>query len=706
MNGPLNFLLDLKRQMARKDSRGWGVVTTWGGTASKFTDYNVEQLTDEGYRKNSIASACIQMIATSAPEAFLRVHRDTSDGLVEVPDHWLMKLLNNPNPYMSTFELWEWVHTFLNTGGSSYWELVRANQNPNSEIIQIYPLRPDRMSIVPDDKSFIARYEYHVNGQIIEYEPHEILHIKFPDPLDEFNGLSPIKRIARELGIDNEATDFTQSFFENAAVPYGLLSTDQQITDGEANRMRLRWWHWFKGKMRGMPAVLGQGTNYQQLGMSFKDMEFEQVRSFTETRICAAFGVDPVLLPSWVGIKHGGKYSNFQMAKQHLWEETIIPSLRRIESKMTSQLLQSEGLVARFDLSAITALQENTNEKHSRIREDYQGGLITLNEARTELGYELIDDGDNFARNVVATASDGSNSDGNNVSGDNTGDDGSADNSDNAKRLVVKSANKIVITEQKAQLYARRMLTLYEKMEESFKEDFRTFFKESKKDVIELTSKQKAIDPLFLRKLLNEIYALIVKWNIGLMDITSKQITTILNAGGSIAAALMDSEFNGTSPEAISFVEKYVPKFVQQLNKNTREDLQAVLIKAQVEGWTVPKLRDELRHVFNKYSENRVEMIARSEIIRSSNAGARLAYKQAGVKELEWMDTDDKRTCKICASMDGKRIGIDEFFLREGQSMQYDDGSGNIKTFTNTYESVQYPPIHPRCRCTIVPVID
>jgi HK97 family phage portal protein len=386
----LNWLRQLLTDV--KSSRGFGVTGVRGKGTRAYTDYDIATLTSEGYSKNSIASACINMIATSAPEAPLKIYRKASDHLQEDPNHWMSKLIDRPNAFMSTFELWEWVHTFMNTGGSSYWELVRANNNPNGEILEIYPLRPDKMTIIPDEKNYIGAYVYTVNGQQIIYSPWEILQIKFPDPLNEYYGLSPLKRVMRELQIDNEATDFTQAFLENDAIPGGILSTDQAMNDIEADREARRFWQKFRKGNRGKPAVLGKGTKYQQMSMNFKDMEFESIRSFTETRICSAFGVDPVLLPSWVGIKYGGKYSNYSEARKHLWEETIIPTLRRIESKITALL--EDGYIAKFDLSVVAALAENENERFTRYINAYNQGLLQLNEARTGVGYKHLPKGD------------------------------------------------------------------------------------------------------------------------------------------------------------------------------------------------------------------------------------------------------------------------------------------------------------------------
>lgn len=381
-----NKRLEGKSALATVDT-----LTTWTHLKSS-PEYDVYGLTDEGYIKNSIASACIIMLATSAPEATLKIYRPSPSGEVEVEDHWFTQLIQQPNPVLSTYELWELTHTYLNTAGNAYWKLDRSNNSLTGPVIKITPLRPDQMIPVTDAMNQIRHYHYQVNGKPFKFLPHEILHVKFPNPLDEAEGLPPLVRVFREIGIDNAATDFTQTFFKNAAVPYGLLTTEQRLRDEEeVERIQNRWIQWFRGfrgRKRFRPAVLGNGLKYEQLALNFQEMEFESIRSMTETRICGAFGVDPVLLPSWVGIRHGGKYSNYAEARKHLWDETIIPALRRIESKITSQLLAHEGLIARFDLSQVQALQEDMNLKFERIGTAFEKGILRLDEARTEIGLQ------------------------------------------------------------------------------------------------------------------------------------------------------------------------------------------------------------------------------------------------------------------------------------------------------------------------------
>lgn len=79
----------------------------------------------------------------------------------------------------------------------------------------------------------------------------------------------------------------------------------------------------------------------------------------------------------------------------------------------------------------------------------------------------------------------------------------------------------------------------------------------------------------------------------------------------------------------------------------------------------------------------RIEMIARTEILRASNEGA-LAVYEANADVLagwEWVATKDERTCPICGALDGQVFA---------------------------FEARQSPPptgSHPRCRCTAAPAL-
>jgi len=652
----------------QKIARSVGLIPTWQNGQPLYPTENLELLTKEGYNKNSIASACINMIATSAPEAQLKVYRITNDGEIEVTDHWLMNLIDKPNDHMSTFELWELTHIYLNTGGVAYWELVRTDRNPAAPVVEVLPLRPDWIKVIPDRKEYIGGYQYEVNGQTIEYEPWEILAFPLPNPIDEFRPLSPLARVAREIGIDNETTDFTKTFFENNGVPGGIISTDQQLTKEESDRIELRWWQRFRGNRRGRTAVLGHGAQYQQLSMSFKDMEFESLRAFTETRICAAFGVDPVLLPSWVGIRYGGKYSNYAEARKHLWDETIIPSLRRIETKISTLL--EDGLTARFDVSGVQALQENENDKYVRIISAYEKGLITRNESRLQLGYEEIsEEEDGFINDQQQEQE------------QETEEEPQEETQEKSFFLTKQSKNEFV----------SRLHMIQDQQIPKFRSDIQKHFIR-----VEELSRQ-----AFRQKITGAEFTAILSFLLAeqqtikndLEFIANEHLSTVIVAGSRVAMDILGGEFS-TSAAINTFIDRYVPKFAEQVTETTLEDLRAILTQAQDEGWSIYQTQQEIQNKFTQYDETRAETIARTELIRASNMGARISYEVFGIREMVWLDTDDSRTCPICKRLDGKTVAMGQPFAEIGEE---------IEGYTISYEAVEVPPVHPRCRCTVIP---
>ena len=69
----------------------------------------------------------------------------------------------------------------------------------------------------------------------------------------------------------------------------------------------------------------------------------------------------------------------------------------------------------------------------------------------------------------------------------------------------------------------------------------------------------------------------------------------------------------------------------------------------------------------------RATLIARTEVMKAVNQGAAERYKEAGV-QMEWLTTHDELLCEECAARDGEVVTTD------------------------------LPPLHPRCRCCVIPV--
>lgn len=649
-------------------------------------------LMNQGYRMNSIASACIQMVASSLPESQLNIYRKNRDGELEVlPEHWLADLIRYPNDATSTFELWEKTAIYLLTAGSAYWLLMRDSETGPIERIEL--LRPDLVTPEVDQATgrIVAwKYRPEGTGQEIVYPVYQVLAVAFPDPLG-VDGLSPLSRVMREIGIDNGATDFTREFFENGAVVAGILSSEQELDKDTADRIEERWnqkfSRWARGRFK--TAVLGKGTTYQQMALNFRDMEFESVRSFVETRICSAFGVDPVLLPSWVGIRHGGKYSNYQEARRHLWLETIVPLLRRIESKINSQLLVYEDDVfCRFDLGKVEALQENENDKWERVREAFRSDLITLGQAQRFLDVPVDEENEDKYFSELRGA---------NLSATRPGVGISED--EDREKTFYPHINKKNVDKNEFTRFVKGIQDDYEKDVQGAMVDFFERFKGKVVDRL----KKKELTPEEYFAVLLALQQSAQESEEELQSVSLETFLTVALGAGSLIAGELGLAFDPDDETLRAKLREYSLLFASQVMSSTRRELFGILEKAQRKRLTYTELEKELLDHFDNLSQNKAALIARTETVKMVNLGSATSYVQNGYTHLEWHAIHDKKTCPFCAAIDGKVTPSGVPFVAKGDTITGQDENGETVTMNVKYENVLIPPLHPRCRCAILP---
>ena len=139
--------------------------------------------------------------------------------------------------------------------------------------------------------------------------------------------------------------------------------------------------------MAHRPMVLGGGVQMQRLGANQSEMEFLGALEWSVEEVSRAFGVPKVFLREY----DDATLSNISMMEQFLWSNTVIPELRLLEDGFNRGLvagheLGGERLEVKFDLSDIEAVQESQSEKAERLGSLVESGIMTVEEARAELG--------------------------------------------------------------------------------------------------------------------------------------------------------------------------------------------------------------------------------------------------------------------------------------------------------------------------------
>lgn len=119
----------------------------------------------------------------------------------------------------------------------------------------------------------------------------------------------------------------------------------------------------------------------------------------------------------------------------------------------------------------------------------------------------------------------------------------------------------------------------------------------------------------------------------------------------------------------------------QRIWENTaylQQTLEEGLIQCVATGKSSDYLKKMLMERFN-VSYNRADVLARTELAHIQTQAAQQRYRDYGIQQVELLVEPDARTCPICEKLSGKRYSIND----------------------------KMPvPLHPRCRCCMVPVVD
>jgi HK97 family phage portal protein len=307
------------------------------------------------------------------------------------PDHPVQRLLDAPNPFWTRGDLWRATETYLGLWGSAYWGLER---NEIGQVIEIWPLRSDRMRVIPDPERYIKGFVYVGSGQqLVPYVPEDIVWIHYFNPLDEYAGLSPIAplRLSADMGMD--ALRANRSNLANDSTPGLFIETTDTPTDDEVREFYERWESRYKGVDKTKrPALLSSGMKPVNMGFSPRDMEYINSLRWSLEDVARVYGVPRPM----IGDIERLTFSNFQTARRVFWEDTIVPQLIFYQEALQQMLLPNFGdpsLFVEFDLGAIEALRESENDKAARRRLYVETGIMTIDEIRREMNLPPLGDG-------------------------------------------------------------------------------------------------------------------------------------------------------------------------------------------------------------------------------------------------------------------------------------------------------------------------
>jgi HK97 family phage portal protein len=644
--------------------------------------------------------AAATLIARNVAKVPLRLYATINGDDQEIWEHPLLELLERVNPLKTPYELWQETIIQLELCGNAYWYLA-----PNRLGIpgELWPIPPDRMSVVPDAQVLIKGYLYSYQGATLAFDRSEIIHLKYPNPNSIYYGMGTLQAATYEYDADLYMKQYSNNLFKNDGRPTGAITTDQTLDEGTVRKIQAAWKSVYGGVDKaGKIAVLQGGTKYQQLQMAPNEMDFVNSRKYNRDEILGIFGVPA----SKLGLVEDVNRANADANDATFQSEVIEPRLKMLEDIFAKHLTPryDARLWLQFDNPVpedreFALKQQDLHLKNyvisideARESEGYEAStwgkvplvpfnLVPIDQLSGEFGqqpYEAVQDEEEPAPDAEPAA------------------DETEKQSLPGKRKFVQAK-----TQEHRDLLWKQFLRVHVPLQEKFRNKLRGLFKEQRKAV--LANLQKApikssgpirqnADPALVDSILFNANEWIDKF----AQTMSPEFMNIFTAG--VDKALDDMaagnySFDFRNPKVTSYLKNKTYKFAQEVNNATMESLRKELITGLNAFENLDQIAERINKVFDYSDTWRGLRIARTETTCAINSGMVQAYDQSGLAQGKgWLTSRDEKV-RLSHEIDGQEVAVNDMFkLKSGQSVRFPgDPDAQIADIIN-------------CRCTMYPV--
>ena len=323
---------------------------------------------DEALGLNAVYR-CVSILGTTVMQLPVVVRR----GVAVVEN---VALVRKPDLNISGPEFYQQTTNSLALHGNAFWWVTR-NSAGTPQNLQV--LDPRWVSVAVDDtsNSVLPKVHYYYRGKKVQRK--NIQHLRLFTLPGQPNGLGPIQAARHDLLAAVRLREFGDSVVINGGIPTGVLSSDQFLSQEQADAYRTAWDA--AQNQRGL-AVLGAGLSYAPISLSPSDMQWLENAQFSIAQIARLFGIPGI----WLGIGIEGTsttYSNVEDLGRNYIQTTAAQYLTVIEQALDELLPRGQN--TRFQLDAL--MKANVQTRSQFYDTLVNLGAITPMEVRLSEGF-------------------------------------------------------------------------------------------------------------------------------------------------------------------------------------------------------------------------------------------------------------------------------------------------------------------------------
>jgi len=344
----------------------------------------------------------VNLIANTVGKVPLFVYKRNGDQKERDTQHAAFHpLRRQSSPWHDAFQFKRTLTAQAILRGNGYAAIVRPQAGSILPVAQgggLIPLQPDQTYPV---KANGKLYYVTTVGGVMEDSQSEIIRLEHMDVL-HIRGLGsdglvgyPLLEMAREdLGLDRAQTQYTGTFFKNAATPKVVLEVPNELSPTAYKRLQTSWQKLSTGLENAhKTALLEQGVTAKPLGVNAKDAQLIEGRKFSLTSIANWLQ----LPPHKVGAEGRTSYNSLTEENQATLDESYEPWLTAWEYECECKLLteaekRADSHVIEFERKAL--LRSDPGKRAEFYRQAVGRPFMLADEARKAENMPAIEGGD------------------------------------------------------------------------------------------------------------------------------------------------------------------------------------------------------------------------------------------------------------------------------------------------------------------------
>lgn len=617
----------------------------------------------------------------------------------QVDDKWgILKRFDRPNPFMTRTTFLQAVVMYLLLPTKS-----ESKENSSGQVF-LLPRIPDSVKfdftrgqvpdvLLPYSDEYIKPMKEKSNGMEqltgwkletegvvrARFTDTELIRINLFNPYDWLKGISSYEPALISMIQDIKADIYNTKLYDNNAIPAGVLSTDDYLSEPQRREQAAAWYEEFGGSGNSQRvAFLSKGLKYQHIGLTQVDMQYNAMKKEIFEKITASFGLNKIAM---------GKYEELNLAtikegRKLLWYDTYIPLSELILEPINSRWIQiiDSNIELRFDLSHVEALAEDYTEKATSA-----GAMVREMEFPPELacriaGIPLTEDDlakypwlkERPTKAVPSLTFGGLGNEEEKPKKPEQekpklpppGEEGAAEPSKHIRKFTLEERDKIWDG------YVEKFLS---PSETKFANKFKSFF------ISQRNAMQDRVDE-WLKKKNKKSASDIAEPDDFLLDLTKenkrllKDIEPLVRSQVKVTNARVQQELGKFVKWKLDdpTIQRYVDKRrveMAQINSTTfkkaHKDIADAIEQGVKDNLTPEQLAEKIKDAISDIGEVRVNQamtIARTEVGIISNNLRYEIFQEEGIENHEWVTARDEKVRDSHAQVDGDVVHIGEHF--------------------------------------------